>query len=163
MTTQWIRPKSVYQFAEDGGEGVHVPWDFDSITHTGILPIKLKGTLQHVARSPKPDRVNKTYFIRFSNFAIESPPETITGIEIRLHASRHGRITDDTIQLVSSSGAVSDNQATLLIENSKIYNFPPQMTTVFDENFGVEFRFRSHPSWPHNETIVINSVELRLY
>lgn len=163
MATQWIKPKEVFQYAETGGESVHIPWDFTSISTAGILPIKLNGTLQHIARSPKPDKVEKTYYIKFSNFPFTNIPEAIQGINVRLNASRNGRITDDTVQLVSHQSIISDNAANLVVENSKIYNFPVTYNNIFNSNFGVELRFRSHPSWPHNETIVINSVEIQLY
>lgn len=165
MTTNWAKPKLITQYAETGGENIHVPWDFNSIENFGIFPIKLNGTLKHIARSPKPDLLNKTYYVKFSQFQFTQLPTTIQGIEVRLDVSRHGRITDDTIQVVSSFGNVGDNLANLTINNNKTYTLPFSGDTFInvDETFGVTLRFQSHPKWPHNETVIINSVELRLY
>lgn len=163
MATQWIRPREVIQYAESGGESVHKPWDFNSIPTNGILPIKLDGTLLHISRSPKPDKVEKTYYIKFSDFPFSNIPTVIQGVNLKLNASRNGRITDDTVQLLSNQAIISDNAANLTVENNKLYNFPFTNALVFDSNFGIELRFRSHPSWPHNETIIINSVEIQLY
>jgi hypothetical protein len=167
MTTNWAKPRQVSQYAEVGGEAVHIPWDFDNISNYGILPLKLAGTLKHIARSPKPNIVNKTYFVRFTGFQITQIPTVVTGIEIRLDVSRHGRITDDCVQLVSGDVNLGSNVATLSIDNVKTYAQNMDLNSAQIQqlagNLNVDLRFRSHPSWPHNETIIINSVEIRFY
>ncbi len=167
MTTNWAKPKLITQYSEIGGENTHVPWDFGSIASFGIFPIKLAGTLKHIARSPKPDILNKTYFVKFTQFQFTQLPSTIEGVELRLDVSRYGRITDDTIRVISGSEMLGGNLANLVVNNNKIYNqsftSPTAGIVALNDDFGVEMRFKSHPSWPHNETIIINSVELRLY
>lgn len=163
MNTNWAKPKLITQYAELGGEAVHIPWDFNSIASFGIFPIKLAGTLRHIARSPKPNVVDKTYYVKFTQFQFTHVPDIITGIDIRLDVSRHGRITDDSVQLIDSAGITGDNLATLTIDNTKIYSHTGDSMPAIDDNFGIELRFKSHPNWPHNETVIINSVEIRLY
>jgi hypothetical protein len=170
MTTDWTPPTLISQYAEPGGEQVHIPWDL----HGGnfvISPITTDGLLTHIARSPKFDIRSKTYFLQLSGFNFKNLPTVLTGIEMRLTARRRGRIMDETIQLSIGNQLIGNNVASSLLDPIMFYggstdlwstqNF--SLSNVLDNNFGVSIRLQSHINWPHRDAAFIDAVELRIY
>ena len=172
MTT-WNYPTAVSQYAEPGAELVHINWNekqFNALASPGAHSLSSNGPLVHLARSPKVDYTNKTYYLVAKGFNFSNIPNTISGIELRLNANRRGRITDETIQLLVNGQPVGDNQATLNVDpiktygsNTNLWGLDGLLAENINEEFGVLIRFCSHPHWPHRDGININSVELQIY
>jgi len=173
MTTLWTPPTVVNQHAEEGGELTHIQWNdtqFDALRSPGDQSLTTNGTLVHLARSPKVDFKNKTYYLTATGFNFNSLPEVISGIELRLNTNRRGRVTDETIQLLVNNTPVGDNQATLSVDPIKTYGAPTNLWGLeslsnndINSGFGVLIRFQSHPHYPHKDGANIYSVELVIY
>lgn len=172
MTT-WNYPTAVSQYAEQGAELVHIKWNetqFNALAYPGPQSLSSNGPLVHLARSPKVDYTNKTYYLVAKGFNFSNLPSTISGIELRLNANRRGRITDETVQLLVNNQPVGDNQATLSVDPIKTYGgitnlwgLSGLLADNINAEFGVLIRFRSHPHWPHKDGVNIHSVELQIY
>lgn len=175
MATDWTNPTIITQYAEEGAENVHILWDdrdeFSSMKSNNGQSVGTMGYLEHIARSPKTDITNKTYYIRTSGYNFKNLPETLSGIELRLTTRREGRVTDDTIQLCLNEEVIGDNKADLKINPIKIYGSETNLwgvdgislSTLQDSSFGVVIRFKSHPNWPHRSAAFIDSVEIRIH
>lgn len=173
MTTFWTFPTKVFQFAETGAESTHIPWkdlEIEKLVSTNKINVGTNGSLYHIARSPKHDLITKTYFIKLSGFNFQNLPGTISGIEMRLNSNRRGRIVDDLIQLMYEDTPIGTNQASIEINPTKIYGAENNLwesnvtlEQVQNLNFGILMRFKSHPKWPHNDPMFIDSVELRIH
>lgn len=172
--TPWTLPTIVSQYAEEGAENVHIQWnasELNAIKSLDQRSLGLDGVLEHIARSPKPDFRNKSYFVKATGFTFQNLPETIIGIEVKLTARRSGRIVDDTIQLCLDNNAIGENQATTYISPIKIYGAENNLwglesiprTNLLNSSFGVIIRFQSHPSWPHKDAAFIDAVEIRIH
>jgi hypothetical protein len=161
MTTEWTNPATLLQYAEEGAESVHVPWD-STLTSTN-------GSLEHIARSPKRNIRTKTYYLKATGFAFQNLPETISGVELRLSVKRRGRVTDDTISLVIND-QISENRATLDLAPTKLYGGETDLWSFenisledLNSNFGILIRFQAHLQWPHKDPAFIDAVELRIH
>lgn len=175
MTTDWYNPQNISQYAETGGEAIHISWDdssgFSSLKVSNGISVGTLGKLIHIARSPKPDIVNKTYFLKMTGYNFQNVPSTISGVELKLYSKRAGRVTDDTICLTYNNQQLGDNQARLEINPLMYYGGPTSFwgldsiskNIIEDPTFGVILRFKSHPSWPHNDPIDLISVQLRIH
>ena len=169
MTTPWTLSSTVSQYAEPGAESTHIPWE--SRSNFNNNSIQTLGTLKHVARSPKYDIKNKTYYLKATGFSFINLPTVLSGIELKLISSRNGRIVDETIQLCIDDQAIGDNRATLSILPEKIYGGQEDLwnttqlniVNIQDSSFGVIIRLQSHPNWPHNDPAAIDRVELRIH
>ena len=171
--TDWNYPTVVSQYAESGAELAHVTWNetqFNALASPGAHSLSSNGPLVHLARSPKVDYTNKTYYLVAKGFRFNNVPSSISGIELRLNTNRRGRITDETIQLLVNNQPAGDNQATLNVDPIKTYGSSTNLWGLdgllaenINEEFGVLIRFRSHPQWPHRDGINIHSVELQIY
>lgn len=174
MSTEWTLPTLFEQYAESGAEEFHLQWDdtnnFSELINPRGVALPAKGVLFHIARSPKHDLKNKTYYLKITGFNFQNIPEIISGIEVKLIARRHGRATDDAIQLCLDGKDIGDNKASLLVEPEKIYGnstdlWNTQLTPamVNDPSFGIIIRFQAHPRWPHRDPILIDAVEMRIH
>ena len=175
MTTAWTVPTNIIQYAEPGGESVHVPWDdsrgFDVLKSADVRGVRSIGRLSHIARSPKHDILNKTYYIRATGFDFRNLPEVLSGIELQLLVNRYGRATDDTVELVLGGESIGGNQATSGISPEKIYGSPENLwntknlsvNDLQDPSFGAVIRFSSHPNWPHRDPVIISGVRMRIH
>jgi hypothetical protein len=126
--------------------------------------------LLHISRDPRHDIVEKTYFLRVSNFNFSSLPSTLSGIETRITANRYGRLTDDTVQLCLNGELIGDNQATLDLSpiktygsNESLWSTTLSMSDIQNSSFGVVVRLKSHPSWPHKCSALIDAIEIRVH
>lgn len=166
MSTNWTLPSLIIQYPEETAENNHIPWN-----DLKTFPLVTSKDLQHIARSPKPDLKDKTYFLKFSQFNFQNLPTTISGIELRLSARRKGRITDETIQLYIDNSQLGENKASLTLDPTKIYGGSNDkwgledisVSSVSNLNFGIIMRFQSHPKWPHKDSTIIDLVELRIH
>jgi len=164
----------VIQYAEDGGENTHVSWietnNFYSLKNLEGGSIKTARDLLHIAKQPNHDLVEKTYFLKMTGFNFIGLPDVLSGIELRLNMQRHGRISDETIQLYLDNDIIGDNLASLHLDPITIYgsdttlwNTKLTISDVQNSNFGIILRFRSHPNWPHKSTAMVNAIELRVH
>ena len=174
MTTNWTLPTTVTQYPEQGGENAHIEWDnsteFSGLTNLDGKFVKTTSDLIHIAREPRHDITQKTYYLKVTGFNFTALPETLSGIEMRLSMNRGGRITDETIQFCLNDTLIGDNQATLDLDPTKIYggedtiwNSNLTLANIQDPLFGVVLRFQSHPRWPHKSSPLIDAVELRIH
>lgn len=174
MATTWTFPTNITQYAEPDAGDVHIRWDdssnFSDLKTSNLQYVSSLGDLVHISRSPKPDIVNKTYYLQLTGFNFQNLPETISGLSVRLTANRSGRVTDDTVQLCLDGELIGQNQASLELLPLKIYSgdsayWGVNLTSSLVQNplFGITIRFKSHPSWPHRTPIDIDAVELQIY
>jgi len=173
MTTEWTLPTIFSQYAEEGAETAHVAWDgnFDALRNLDSRSIQSVGTLIHIARSPKLDIRNKTYYIRATGFNFRNLPNILSGIEVRLNSRRYGRATDDVVQLCLDEEFIGENQATESIAPQKIYGGTDllwstqnlSLADIQNETFGIVIRFQAHPHWPHKDPVLVDAVEIRIH
>lgn len=174
MTTNWTLPTNVIQYAEEGGEDAHISWletnNFHSLKDFDGKSVRTTRDLVHIARDPRHDILQKTYYLKLTGFNFSNLPVTLSGIEMRLSINRYGRITDDTIQLCYNNVLIGDNHASLNLDLIKIYgsgtdnwNTNLTMSDIQNSSFGVAIRFQSHPNWPHRSSPLIDAVELRIH
>lgn len=174
MTSNWALPTIVRQYAETGAEDIDISWleidNFDSLKYPDGKFVKTSSELMHIARDPKHDIVQKTYFLELTGFNFTVLPNTLTGIEMKLSSRRFGRVTDETIQLSFNGLLVGDNQASDSVNPLTTYGSPSNLwgsslniNNVTDSSFGVVLRFQSHPRWPHKNSAMIDTVQIRLY
>ena len=174
MTSNWALPTIITQYAEETAEDDHISWvevdNFSSLKSLDGRSIKTSRDLLHIARDPRHNIKEKTYFLKVTGFNFINLPSTISGIELKITSNRYGRITDETIQLTLNNTVIGDNQASLDLNPIKIYGgtdniWNTNLTTVnlLDPSFGVLLRFQSHPRWPHKNSIMLDSVEVRIH
>jgi hypothetical protein len=174
MTSNWTLPTIISQYAEETAEDDHVSWievdNFSSLKSLDGRSIKTSRDLLHIAREPRHDIKEKTYFLKVTGFNFINVPDTISGIEAKITSNRYGRITDETIQLTLNNAVIGDNQASLDLNPIKIYGgndniWNTNLTTagILNSTFGVVIRFQSHPRWPHKSSMMLDSVELRIH
>jgi len=163
--TPWTLPRSISQYAESGADALHISWRSPL-----SFPLTTQRDLLHIARSPKLDDTDRTWYLRFTGFDFVALPEVITGLAVRVTADRRGRITDETLQLCLASEALGKNRANLDLSPIKIYGGETDLwdaqlraSDLQDPEFGVLLRFQSHPHWPHKDSARLVRVELQLY
>lgn len=174
MTSNWALPRNIEQYAEEEYEEIHVPWvdidNFAALKNLDAKSVKTARDLVHIARDPRHDVQEKTYFLRLTDFDFINLPSTLTGIQAKITMNRYGRITDDTIQLCAGGNLVGRNRASLEIPPTAVYggendiwNSNLTMTDIANSTFGIVLRFRSHPDWPHKCSAMIDAVELKIF
>ncbi|NDG78994.1 MAG: hypothetical protein EBX47_06140 [Synechococcaceae bacterium WB8_1B_057] len=174
MSTNWALPNNVSQYSESGAEDRHVSWNdernFSALKIKDQTHIKTNRELLHIARDPKHDIIEKTYFLKITNFQFTNIPSTISGIEVKLTMNRFGRITDDTIQLTLDDNLIGNNFADLNLSPIKTYgsfndlwNTSLTPADVSNASFGIVLRFQSHPKWPHRSSALIDAAEIRVH
>jgi len=175
MTTPWAFPSTITQYTEPGTDEIFVSWDdsdeFRQIKQQDGRALQSVGALEHIARSPKHDLKNKTYYLKATNFNFQYIPDAISGIELKIVARRYGRVVDDTVQLLVNDVISGENKATLEIKPEKIYGGEFDLwsidsitkTDLESVEFGVVIRFKAHPDWPHKDPVLIDSVEMRIH
>jgi hypothetical protein len=174
MTSNWALPTIISQYAEETAEDDHISWievdNFSSLKSLDGRSIKTSRDLLHIARDPRHNIKEKTYFLKATGFNFINVPDTISGIEVKITSNRYGRITDETIQLTLNNTVIGDNQASLDLNPIKIYGgtdniWNTNLTTagILNTSFGVVMRFQSHPRWPHKSSMMLDSVELRIH
>jgi len=174
MTANWSLPTTIRQYAEVGAEDHHVAWlnvdNFSPLKTLDGRSIRTARDLIHIARDPRHDILEKTYYLEATGFVFHTLPEVISGIELKITMNRFGRITDETIQLCLGNDMIGENQATLELDPIKIYGSDSNLwgteLTLSDiqrPDFGIAMRFQSHPRWPHRSSAMIDVVEMRVY
>lgn len=175
MATNWFKPHIISQYSEVDAENLHVRWDdstgFSGLKSSNSSVVGTLGNLIHIARSPKPNIRNKTYFLKMTGFNFTQLPNSISGVELEINSNRAGRVTDEMISLVYNNELIGDNQASLEVAPTKIYGGSNSLwglnqlltTTAENSSFGVVARFQSHLQWPHTSPMDLISVRLRIH
>lgn len=174
MTSNWALPRSIEQYSEPEYEAIHVSWDnvdnFAALKNLDAKSIKTARDLVHIARDPRHDIQEKTWFLRLTNFDFINLPAALTGIQARVSMNRYGRITDETVQLCLDNELVGQNRASRALPPTAVYggendtwNSNLTMTDIQNSSFGIVLRFRSHPDWPHKCSALIDAVELKIF
>jgi len=174
MSTPWALPTNISQYAETGAEDSHVSWlevdNFSAIKTLDLRSVKTSRDLVHIARDPRHDITEKTYYLKITNFNFYNLPQTLSGIELKISMNRFGRITDDAIHLCLNNEIIGENQASLILDPIKIYGNSTELwntnltiTDIQDPSFGCIIRFQSHPKWPHKCSAFIDAIEIRIH
>ena len=174
MNSNWALPTSISQYAEPGAEDHHVSWigdnNFQGLTQTYDGYVETSRDLLHIAKQPNHDLVEKTYFLKITGFTFNNLPDVVSGIEMKLTMRRNGRISDETIQLYLDNDVIGDNQASRSLNPVNTYggennnwNTNLSIADIQNPTFGVLLRFRSHPSWPHKSSALVDAVEIRIH
>ena len=174
MTTAWTLPTLITQYSEIGAEEFHIDWldvsNFAGLKTLDQVSIKTTRDLIHIARDPKHDILQKTYFLKLTGFDFTDVTESVNGIEMKMTMNRGGRITDDTVQLCLRDSLIGKNMASLTLDpiklygsNDNIWETSLSIEDIQDPTFGITLRFQSHPRWPHRSSPLIDAVELRLH
>ena len=174
-----FRPHSVEQVSEMPEQ--QIPWQAYPTSNAGFLldsRWRTVKSLVHISNPATGDLRNQTYMLVCTDFQMTDLPETITGITLTLQAQRNGRIVDEAIQLTYQGSAIgsnnfvylTDSEGHLRITDNTTYGSPtdlweteltPEM--LQDPSFGVILQFQSHPYYPHNCGIAVDSVLLTVY
>lgn len=173
MNSNWALPNTVEQYSEEGAEENHISWveidNFSSLKQFDGKSTKTSRDLLHIARDPRHDIIEKTYFLKLTNFNFKNLPDSLSGIELRITMNRFGRITDDTVQLCLNGNLIGNNKATRDLAPIKLYgtgtdlwNSNLNISNVQNNSFGIVLRFKSHPDWPHKSSALIDAVEIRI-
>lgn len=174
MTTNWAFPTVIDQYSESGAENIHISWqeidNYRSLRFNDGKRVKTTRDLLHIARDPRHNTKEKTYFLKLTEFNLNNIPTNPTGIELKINMNRFGRITDDTVQLIYNNEVIGENKADRNLDLIKIYGNDNDLwginlnnVNLADSSFGVVIRFQSHPDWPHKCTPFIDAVELRIH
>ncbi len=134
--------------------------------------------LLHIPNSGRGAQLDKTYYLKCTNFGLKDLPSTITGISLSLYTQRNGKIVDDTVCLIHNDQIISDNKTSLLAAreghikngNNQVYGGEQDLwgatitkEMLEDNSFGVLLRFSSNPLYPHKEGMQVYKILLKLY
>ena len=172
MYTDWKYPRVVGQHSEHES---HISWDgiadLADLKHSDGRFIRTSRDLVHISNPTANNIRSTTWYLTATDFNFGNIAPIINGIEVRLSSKRGGRISDETIQLIFSGQIMGDNQATPELDMTKTYggsnstwgldNIDAEM--IRDPSFGIRMRFQSHPYWPHKESMLIDSVAIRVF
>lgn len=174
MTSNWALPTTIEQYSESSAELVHVSWDsfdnFNNLKTNNGKSVKTSRDLLHIARDPRHDITEKTYFIKCVGFNFVNLPLVPSGIEVKLTSNRFGRITDETVSLTLNNELIGDNHASLDLSpiktygnNNDMWNTTLTQSDIQNSSFGVILRFQSHPNWPHKCSMLLDAIEIRIH
>lgn len=174
MATIWTIPSNISQYPEEGADNFHIRWvsstNFNELSMLDGKSLKTERDLIHIARDPKHDITDKTYYLKLTNFKFSNLPNILSGIELKMSINRFGRITDDTVQLILNNQLIGENIANLNLDMKKIYGTSSDLwgtnltvESLNDPSFGVVLRFKSHPNWPHKSSPFIDAIEIKIH
>lgn len=174
MSSNWAYPTEISQYAQPDFENVHVSWNeidnFNSLKYNDGRHTKTSRELLHIARDPKHDILEKTYYLKLTGFNFSDCPNSLSGIQARIKMNRGGRITDDTVQLSLNNDLIGHNLTDADLNPIKLYGGENNLwgtgltlPDILNSSFGIVVRFKSHPKYPHKTSPMVDSVELRIY
>ena len=192
---EFFYPRSIVQYAEY--PELNVSWTNNNVDTTIIdnsnynfsdpttgagnrNVIATTKPLTHVANPTRGPKLDKTYYLKCTNFMAQNLPNTPTGITLTLITQRNQKIVDETICLIYNNEVISDNKTNLSagpysidghmkIENNATYGGPDDLwgatitkEMLMDPSFGVLLRFASNPMRPHKEGMSIYQITLEV-
>jgi len=175
-----MTPTLISQYADN--TDIQISWRSEDLNlllypdQTGVSTVK---PLVHIARSPKLDTSDQTWFIQATGFKFNNLPNRISEVIAVVKMNRGGRISDDTIQLCYQGQLIGHNQAQMAYDtnlnqnyltNTTRYGGPTDtwgvknLTTsmVQDDSFGITLKYKSHPQWPHSTAPILYSVDIQI-
>lgn len=193
---EFFYPKNIIQYAEYPGQ--NISWSNNQVDltiadnpdynlanpDTGAGQKNVIQTVKNLMHVPNPTRgpkLDKTYFLRCTNFGITDADlsDTVTGITVSLTAQRHGRVVDDTVCLVYNGEIISENKTNYSSRRGEGYQTLDNFQTyggdndlwgaeitkemVKDPSFGILFRFASNPIRPHKDTIELYKILITIH
>lgn len=167
------QPSQVVSYSEFPDQEV----DWQTIPASGFLanqrwsPVR---SLQHISNPATGDMRDLTFALKCTNFNISDLPDTISGLQLTTQAQRNGRIADEIVQLIYQDQLIGENQVNYLVDieghftilNTTTYPGPwgvdltPDI--LMDPSFGVMLKFQSHPFYPHNCGLFLDSVSITI-
>lgn len=175
MSNQTVKflSQTLFQFAED--EIADIPWSIQPNT-----PSMSQEDLKTTMNTSTGLQRSRTWYLTYSNFNFKDLPSNITGIQLDLRSRRRGRVMDETVCLSYDDQLISDNKTQyisddlqhLYINDTMTYGGPGDLWNIqgFDFNsivnnplFGITLRFQSHPSYPHRDPVIVDSVLVSFY
>jgi hypothetical protein len=191
MTTQWFTPTTTAQIAEfeehvQWQAGYITSVDAYGRTQTtpntnltiSTGPIQSIRPILYIANDGHAPRRERTWYITFTGFNITDITDPINGIEVQTRLRRRGRIMDETVSLSLNGDMIGENKIDYNLDDlnhvpiNDVTNYgsptdlwQTQLTAAMlqDPTFGVTLRLQSHLFYPHRETVLIDSVQLRVY
>jgi hypothetical protein len=136
--------------------------------------------LTHISNPTRGPKLDKTYYLKCTDFKIGNLPNTITGIRLRISSQRNQKIVDETVCLIYDGEIISENKTNLSagpysidghmkIENEAYYGGDTDLwganitkSMLQDSKFGVLLRFSSNPMRPHKEGMLIYQITLEV-
>jgi hypothetical protein len=133
--------------------------------------------LKHIANPATGDIRERTQALIVKGFNIPNDISP-TGIKVEINGQRNGRICDEIIQLWYQGELIGDNNffyltdanGNLKITNQSTYGGPANtwgtaLTSemLSDPEFGIMVKFQSHPYFPHQDIMILDSVSLTVY
>lgn len=150
---------------------LEITWQFLKRRFKTIRPLK------HISNPATGDIRERTQALILKGFNIPNDINPI-GIEVLIKGQRNGRICDEIIQLWYQGELIGDNNffyitdadGHLKITNESTYGGPTNtwgtnLTSAIlsDPEFGIMVKFQSHPYYPHNDIMILDSVSLTVY
>jgi len=192
MTTQWFTPTITTQTAEFEDHVQWQAGYINSVDAYGRtqttpntdLSKNVNGVIQsirplvYIANDGHAPRREYTWYITFTGFNITDITDPINGIAVQTNLRRKGRIMDETVSLSLQGNMIGENKIDygldelnhVPIHNSMTYGgatdlWQTELTAAIlqDPTFGVTLRLQSHLFYPHKESVLIDSVQLRVY
>jgi len=187
------QPKSIVQYAEY--PDINISWT-NNASDTTIIDnpdynlanantgagnrnnISVIKPLTHVSNLSFGPKLDKTYYLKCTNFGFKGLTDALTGITLTLDTQRFGKIVDDTVCLVYKDQVISKNKTDLSthregqLRNGNVQTYggetdlwDAELTNemVMDPSFGVLLRFASNPMYPHKEGMLVYSVLMSVY
>ena len=144
-----------------------------------LLNKRLRTTrpLKHISNPATGDIRERTQALVVTNFNIPQDINPV-GLEVVVKGQRNGRICDEIIQLWYKGELIGENNffyitdtsGHLKITNQTTYGGPtsnwgitltPELLS--DPEFGIMVKFQSHPYYPHNDIMILDSVSITVY
>lgn len=134
--------------------------------------------LTHIPNSTRGAKLDKTYYLKCTNFGLTDLPTNITGISVTIYSQRYGRIVDETVCLVHNGQVISENKTNISaireghLTNNNNQTYGGETDTwgidlnkeMFqDDSFGILIRFSSNPLYPHRDTMEIYKIVLTVH
>lgn len=174
------RPHHVELFSEMPDE--EITWRTTNSTDPNSLLQKRWSTvrsLKHIANPATGDLRDRTWALICTDLQVTNLPEVITGVQLNLNTNRNGRVFDEIIQLTYQGNLIGINNINYQVD-SEGHLSPLQNESVYGglENlweaditedmvrapsFGVFLKFQSHPFYPHNCGMLVDSVSITFY
>lgn len=179
MTTSWIRPSTIRQYAD---AETNIAWrneHFEKLQSESVGSLETVAPLLHISRSPKTDIIYRTQFLELTEFNFTNLPDTISGILAFVDMDRGGRIADETIQLTyqgkligenKPAGIINPRNGASLLASKTYYGGPTDkwdikdltLEMIADPTFGITVRYQAHPYWPHKSSPALRSIQLQI-
>jgi len=161
-------------------EEVEITWRGYITSNPGYLlnqRWRTERPLKHLSNPATGDIRERTQALVVKGFNIPSDINPV-GLELVVTGQRNGRICDEIIQLCYQGSLIGENKfryvtdpsGNLIITNQNTYGsstdtWGAEITSelLSDPEFGIMVKFQSHPYFPHQDVMILDSVSLTVY